>query len=75
MGTPKSIVRGDICMRLSTERDLVSSLMPKKDLQSLVKAFGEVSQNVMDWTFEEARKTNNSPQSHRKYQFKRITYL
>ena len=54
MGKPKTVVFGNISMRLSTCGGFVEALMPKKDLESLVRVLGEVTQNVMDWCFEES---------------------
>ena len=75
MGKPKTIVHGDITMRLSTEGELVDSLMPRKDLQSLVRVFGEVSQNVMDWAFEEGKKKLTSAQVDGRIFMKKLSFI
>ena len=55
MGTPRTIVRGNMSMKLSTSGDLVKSLFPTKDFSSLVRVVAEITQNVMDWAYSVSR--------------------
>ena len=50
MGSPARIVFGSVNMHLRTDGDLVKALLPRKDVQSLVKVIAELTQNVMDWS-------------------------
>ena len=51
MGTPATVVCGEMNMKLSTCGDLVKSLLPAKDFPSLVRVVAELTQNVMDWAY------------------------
>ena len=53
VGRPNTIVNGKINMHISTQGELVKSLMPVKDHASLVRVLAELTQNVMDWAFHE----------------------
>ena len=54
MGSPPKIVLGSVNMHLRTNGELVNCLLPRKDLQSLVKVIAELTQNVMDWCFTQS---------------------
>ena len=53
VGRPKTVVNGNINMHVSTNGELVKSLMPLKDQTSLVRVLAELTQNVLDWAFDE----------------------